>query len=99
MEAGENSVIYMGLISGPNKADDTCGPTTVTGTMDRGFTVYKSQMMVQALKQIAYVKTHGCVRQYLSVYWTCLRLVFLTEHNVSGISCYLLLTKSDTSKL
>ena len=40
MEAGKNSVIYMGLISGPNKADDTCGPTTVTGTMDRGFTVY-----------------------------------------------------------
>ena len=30
----------MGLISGPNKADDTCGKTTVTGTMDRGFTVY-----------------------------------------------------------
>jgi hypothetical protein len=41
MEAGKNSVIYMGLISGPNKADDTCGPTTVTGTMDRGFTVHK----------------------------------------------------------
>jgi hypothetical protein len=40
MEAGKNSVIYMGLISGPNKADDTCGRTTVTGTMDRGFTVY-----------------------------------------------------------
>jgi hypothetical protein len=39
MEAGKNSVIYMGLISGPNKADDTCGRTTVTGTMDRGFTV------------------------------------------------------------
>jgi hypothetical protein len=39
MEAGKNSVTYMGLISGPNKADDTCGPTTVTGTMDRGFTV------------------------------------------------------------
>jgi hypothetical protein len=39
MEAGTNSVIYMGLISGPNKADNTCGPTTVTGTMDRGFTV------------------------------------------------------------
>jgi hypothetical protein len=36
----EKSVIYMGLISGPNKADDTCGRTTVTGTMDRGFTVY-----------------------------------------------------------
>jgi hypothetical protein len=41
MEAGKNSVIYMGLISGPNKADDTCGPTTVTGTMDRGFTVFE----------------------------------------------------------
>jgi hypothetical protein len=40
MEAGKNSVIYMGLISGPNKADDTCGRTTVTGTMDRGFTVH-----------------------------------------------------------
>jgi hypothetical protein len=39
MEAGKNSVIYMGLISGPNKADDTCGRTTVTGTMDIGFTV------------------------------------------------------------
>jgi hypothetical protein len=36
----EKSVIYMGLISGPNKADDTCGATTVTGTVDRGFTVY-----------------------------------------------------------
>jgi hypothetical protein len=40
MEAGINSVIYMGLISGPNKADDTCGRTTVTGTTDRGFTVF-----------------------------------------------------------
>jgi hypothetical protein len=39
MEAGKNSVIYMGLISGPNKSDDTCGPTTITGKMDRGFTV------------------------------------------------------------
>jgi hypothetical protein len=32
----------MGLISGPNKADDTFGRTTVTGTMDRGFTVLHS---------------------------------------------------------
>jgi hypothetical protein len=32
MEAGKNSVIYMGLISGPSKADDTCGKTTVMGT-------------------------------------------------------------------
>jgi hypothetical protein len=44
MEAGKNSVIYMGLISGPNKADDTCGRTTVTGTMDRGFTVLKKSV-------------------------------------------------------
>jgi hypothetical protein len=36
---GKNGVIYMGLISGPNEADDTCGKTTVTGTMDRSFTV------------------------------------------------------------
>jgi hypothetical protein len=40
MEAGKNSAIYMGLISGPNKADDTCGKMTVTGTMERGSTVY-----------------------------------------------------------
>jgi hypothetical protein len=43
MEAGKNSVIYMGLILGPNKADDTCGRTTVTGTMDRGFTVLANE--------------------------------------------------------
>jgi hypothetical protein len=36
---GGKNVIYMGLISGPNNTDDTCGKTTVTGTMDRGFTV------------------------------------------------------------
>jgi hypothetical protein len=41
-DGGEkNSVIYMGLISGPNKADDTCGKTTVTGTMERGITIYR----------------------------------------------------------
>jgi hypothetical protein len=40
MEAGKNSVIYMGLISGPNKADDTCRKTAVTGTMERGSAVY-----------------------------------------------------------
>jgi hypothetical protein len=41
MEAGKNSVIYMGLIPGPNKADDLCGKTTVTGTMHRGSTVLR----------------------------------------------------------
>jgi hypothetical protein len=46
MEAGKNSVIHMGLISGPNKADDTCGKTTLTGTMDRGFTVYSYVIVI-----------------------------------------------------
>jgi hypothetical protein len=29
----EKSVIYMGLVPGPNKADNMCGKTTVTGMM------------------------------------------------------------------
>jgi hypothetical protein len=33
MDAGKNSVIYMGLVLGPNKADNICGKTKVTGTM------------------------------------------------------------------
>jgi hypothetical protein len=37
MEEGK-SVIYTRLISGPNKADDTCGKTTA-GTMEQGSTV------------------------------------------------------------
>jgi hypothetical protein len=36
----EKSVISMGLIWGPNKADDTCGKTAVVGTMERGSTVH-----------------------------------------------------------
>ena len=40
MEAGRNSVIYMRLVPGPNKADNICGKTQVTGTMQRGSTVY-----------------------------------------------------------
>jgi hypothetical protein len=39
MEAGKNSVIYMGLVQGPNKADNICGKLKVTGTMQRGSTV------------------------------------------------------------
>jgi hypothetical protein len=53
MEVGKNSVIYMGLISGPNKADDTCGRTTVTGTMDRGFTVLIAFPWQQWLRECA----------------------------------------------
>jgi hypothetical protein len=37
---GKNTVICMGLFPGPNKADDICGKTTVTGKMQRGSTVY-----------------------------------------------------------
>jgi hypothetical protein len=38
MEAGKISVIYMGLIPGPNKTDEICGKTMATGTMHRGST-------------------------------------------------------------
>jgi hypothetical protein len=41
MEAGKNSVIYMGLFPGPNKADNICGKTTVTGMMQQGSTVFQ----------------------------------------------------------
>jgi hypothetical protein len=40
MEVGKNSVIYMGLVPGPNEADNICGEMKVTGTMQRGATVY-----------------------------------------------------------
>jgi hypothetical protein len=53
MEAGKNSVIYMGLISGPNKANDTCGRTTVTGTMDRGFTVYECMSIMPVCRSVS----------------------------------------------
>jgi hypothetical protein len=45
MEAGKNSVIYMWLVPGPNKADNICGKTKVTGTMQRGSTVYLTGLM------------------------------------------------------
>jgi hypothetical protein len=40
MKAGKNSVIYMGLVPGPNKADNICEKTKVMGTKQRGSTVY-----------------------------------------------------------
>jgi hypothetical protein len=40
MEAGKNSVIYMGLVPGPNKADNICGKMKVMVTMQRGSTVF-----------------------------------------------------------
>jgi hypothetical protein len=42
MEAGKNSVIYMGLGPGPNKADNICGKTKVTRTMQRDSTVHQN---------------------------------------------------------
>jgi hypothetical protein len=41
MDAGIINVIYMELYSGPKMANGTCGNTIVTGTIDRGSTVYK----------------------------------------------------------
>jgi hypothetical protein len=39
MESGKSSVIYMWLVPGPNKADNMCGKTKVTGAMQRGSTL------------------------------------------------------------
>jgi hypothetical protein len=39
MEAGKNSVIYMGLVPGSNKADNICWKTEVMGKMQQGSTV------------------------------------------------------------
>jgi hypothetical protein len=36
---GKNSVIYMGLILGPNKTDEICGKIMVTGMMYQGSNV------------------------------------------------------------
>jgi hypothetical protein len=40
MEAGKITVIYTGLIPGPNKTNEICGKT-IAGTMHPGSTVYK----------------------------------------------------------
>jgi hypothetical protein len=56
MEAEKNSVIYMGLIPGPNKRNEICGKTMVTGTMNRGSTVY----LFPTLKQISLSEIYSC---------------------------------------
>ena len=43
MDAGINNVIYMELNSGPKIANSTCGKTIITGTIDRGSTVYEKK--------------------------------------------------------
>ena len=40
MEAGKNSVIHMGLVPGPHKADNICVKMKVMGTMQWGSTVH-----------------------------------------------------------
>jgi hypothetical protein len=53
MDAGIINVIYMELYSGPKMANGTCGKTIVTGTIDRGSTVYhKIQYMFKFYLQI-----------------------------------------------
>jgi hypothetical protein len=83
MEPGKNSVIYMGLISGPNKADDTCGRTTVTGTMDTGFTVY--------VHKYINTHTHTYMTQLTVVFRNCFANVLKTvntpveNHSVNAV--------------
>jgi hypothetical protein len=38
-------VIYMGNVQGPEKLNDTCVKTMRAGTMARGFTVFKNEML------------------------------------------------------
>ena len=47
MEVGKNSVIYMVLVPGPNKADNICGKTKVMGAMQQGSTVYWKPKLCQ----------------------------------------------------
>jgi hypothetical protein len=42
---GKNSVIYMGLVPGLNKADNICGKTKVTGMMQLGSTVFVKHLL------------------------------------------------------
>jgi hypothetical protein len=49
METGKNSVIYVGLILGPNKTHQFCRKTIITGTMHRGFTVDKNTITPNTL--------------------------------------------------
>jgi hypothetical protein len=71
MEAGKNSVIYMVLISGPNKADDTCGRTSVTGTMDRGFTLFvEMHTFLSLYKKLTETITHENAVNPLAAYYS-----------------------------
>jgi hypothetical protein len=47
------NVIYMLDVQEPEKVNDTCVKTMHTGTMDRGFTVYNSIIIVTMSQQIS----------------------------------------------
>jgi hypothetical protein len=47
MEVGKNNVVYMGLVPGPNKADNICGKTKVTGKMQWGSTVHCNDILTK----------------------------------------------------
>jgi hypothetical protein len=49
MDAGINNVIYMELYSGPKMANNECGRTIDTGTIDRGSTVFTFVIHVHVL--------------------------------------------------
>jgi hypothetical protein len=44
-EAEKNSVIYMGLIPGPNKTDEICRKTMVMGMMHRCSSILSSAQL------------------------------------------------------
>jgi hypothetical protein len=74
---GQNSVIYMGLILGPNKTDKICGKTMVTGTMHRGSTVVitiSSQMCV-----LKYVGKFGHFSTFIWYIPYCLLCAFMAS--------------------
>jgi hypothetical protein len=48
-EGGKDSVIYTGLIPVPNKTNENCGKTMVTGTMNRGSTAFVISVMTEFL--------------------------------------------------
>jgi hypothetical protein len=95
MEAEKNSVIYMGLISGPNTADDTCGKTTETGTMGRGFTVYSNTCILNPDLCWIFWNVNCCIYQgrfvfhhsyILHIVNVALSLLYVFTYSTSGLT-------------
>jgi hypothetical protein len=62
MDAGINNVIYKELYSGPKMTNGTCGKTIVTGTIDRGSTVYRQLVFISNSLCEADEGRHECCR-------------------------------------